>query len=153
VIRHLVIAAALALAALAARGDGHGHGEDEERGGRKGHHEREHHDRGDGHGGPLMRPGEDCLACHGGSGEARRFSAAGTVFRERGGAAAGVRIGVTIGGRTLATTTNSAGNFWFTQAGAVSAAEVAGIGPMPEGAGIEGSCNACHAGDTRLVVP
>jgi hypothetical protein len=101
---------------------------------------------GDEEGGPLMRPGEDCLGCH-------AFAAAGTVFHASGAGASGVTVTVTVGGAAHTLTTNSAGNFYLPSAGgSVSAASVAGTS-MPAGNGISGRCNACHAGGLRLTVP
>jgi hypothetical protein len=61
-----------------------------------------------------MRPGEDCLACHGGGEGA--FSAAGTVFGAAGNAAPGLTVTLVDSLATQASaTTNSAGNFFFEQ--------------------------------------
>jgi hypothetical protein len=96
--------------------------------------------------GPLMRPGEDCLSCHG-------FSAAGTVFSGGAGASG---VTVTVGGVALAS--NAAGNF-FTQSPITFPAKVSvarnGVTidmptPAPSGA-----CNGCHgaAGTPRISAP
>src|SRR5512138_1692026 len=67
-----------------------------------------------GEGGPTMRPGEDCLACHAGGEES--FSAAGTVTTAGGGGAAGLTVSLVDSASTEAsTTTNSVGNFYFAQ--------------------------------------
>lgn len=96
-----------------------------------------------------MSPGSDCLACHTG-GEPGKFTAAGTVFRQGGGGAAGVTVTVTIGGVERTTTTSRAGNFAFTQSGAVTAASVGGL---TMSSGVTGHCNECHAGGNALTVP
>jgi hypothetical protein len=73
--------------------------------------------------GPLMRPGEDCLACHGGDGtvlteptrHAGAWSAAGTVFDAADSAQGveGVQVQITdANGFDFALRTNLAGNFY-----------------------------------------
>ncbi|HEY3355425.1 MAG TPA: DUF1287 domain-containing protein [Polyangia bacterium] len=67
-------------------------------------------------GSATMRPGEDCLRCHGAGGE-QAFSAAGTVYRADGTAAVGVTVTLTdADARQAAQVTNSVGNFHFTEA-------------------------------------
>ena len=95
--------------------------------------------------GPLMRPGEDCLDCHGNSGEAvTKFSAAGTW-----------RAGVPVTVGTWSTTTNSVGNFYlyadtnpidFGTARAPIFQPASVNGESMDGGTRDGSCNRCHAG-------
>ncbi len=110
------------------------------------------------HGSPTMRPGEDCLGCHDGQ-TATRYTAAGTVYSNANGTAAvsGASVVIAYGtnlSQTLSTTTNSAGNFFFTQAFTYPATvTVTGVGlnmSMPN-AGFAG-CNSCHtvAGQGRV---
>src|SRR5262245_43752578 len=64
--------------------------------------------------GPLHRPGQPCLACHDGKGEARAMSVAGTVFRTEDDAQPVFGVDVILTDaerRTFATKTNCAGNF------------------------------------------
>lgn len=105
---------------------------------------------GKGEGSPTMRPGEDCLGCHDGQ-TATRFTAAGTVYSNASGTAAvsGATVVIAYGsGQSITTTTNSAGNFYFTQAFTYPATvTVTGVGlnmSMPS-AGYAG-CNYCHTG-------
>jgi hypothetical protein len=66
--------------------------------------------------GPLHRPGQPCLACHGGLGPASlQFSAGGTIYAVRGAPAPAVGAMVQIEdieGNYWTSTTNSAGNFF-----------------------------------------
>ena len=116
--------------------------------------------------GPLMRPGEDCLRCHGGSAggtgglpveeeedEATPWSFAGTVYptvnASAGSGIEGVSVQVTdSSGFTVEVRTNLAGNFYsaervafplrvcVSRGGSVQCM----LGPAPHGA-----CNFCHA--------
>ncbi|BDG10004.1 hypothetical protein [Anaeromyxobacter paludicola] len=111
--------------------------------------------------GPTMRPGEDCLRCHGGSpasggGEEERatpWSLAGTVYAAPGADASagieGAAVQVTdANGFAFTLTSNLVGNFYSAETvafpirvcvargGAVRCME----SPSPHGA-----CNACHA--------
>jgi hypothetical protein len=74
------------------------------------------HDYG-GEAGPLHRPGQPCLLCHG-------FQLAGTVYRfedDRAGVG-GASVHVTDGmGRSFTATTNSSGNFYVTRGGELEA--------------------------------
>lgn len=67
--------------------------------------------------GPLHRPGQPCLLCHG-------FQLAGTVYRfedDRAGVG-GANVHVTDGmGRSFTAVTNSSGNFFVTRGGALAA--------------------------------
>jgi hypothetical protein len=70
--------------------------------------------------GPLHRPGQPCITCHGGSGPASmQFSVGGTVYAVQGGSTpvANVQVQIEdITGVFWNGTTNSAGNFWSTLA-------------------------------------
>ena len=104
--------------------------------------------------GPMHRPGQPCLVCHGASGTAPAMSVGGTIF-----AAADSTVplpGATVYlsdtfGRTFRTSTNAAGNFY------VEASAWAPIFPMyvtvafggvsnamSTQVGRDGSCAACH---------
>jgi len=65
--------------------------------------------------GPLHRPGQPCLACHGEAGDAPLFSLAGTVYQTEGGstplADALVKM-IDSKGRVYKAATNCAGNFF-----------------------------------------
>lgn len=66
--------------------------------------------------GPLHRPGQPCVACHGGLGPASlEFSAGGTIYAERGQTppAVGALVQLEdIDGNYWTTTANAAGNFF-----------------------------------------
>jgi hypothetical protein len=66
--------------------------------------------------GPLHRPGQPCLTCHGGSGPAKlQFSEGGTVYLDQGGGkpAPGVSVQIEdILGKVWTVPTNDAGNFY-----------------------------------------
>ncbi len=127
--------------------------------------------------GPTMRPGEDCLRCHGGSpyanvggGETRHatpWSLAGTVYPTAGAAASagieGVDVQVTdASGATFVLHSNLVGNFY-------SAEKVAfpirvcvarnGATRCMESSSPNGACNGCHAvpgrgeADGRIAAP
>ena len=119
--------------------------------------------------GPLMKPGDNCRACHGASSsaypEAPPWSVAGTVFEapQSDVGAEGVTVVVRqADGKELETVTNAAGNFYFAQpiAPPYSVSLVRGSAsitmsvPPPAG-----GCNACHARSPlagapgRLFVP
>jgi hypothetical protein len=101
-----------------------------------------------------MNPGSDCLGCHQG-GDARRWTAAGTIYEEGtadapGAAVEGATVRLTdLNGRSLALRTNRAGNFYTAEAlafpirtcvdrrGASACMEE----PIPAAAA---SCNRCH---------
>lgn len=102
-------------------------------------------------GSATMLPGSNCISCHDGSGEASRFTAAGTVYA-RGDAAANEGLaGATVtlvgsgGGQTVALMTNSAGNF-FTAAPLTPpiSVTVALGGNVATMLGATGECAACH---------
>jgi hypothetical protein len=93
--------------------------------------------------GPTMRPGENCLGCH-------AFTAAGTVYADASGALglAGAAVQLSDGqGRSVALTTNAAGNF-FTSAALTAplAVTVSAGGSSRSMQGARGSCNGCHTG-------
>jgi cytochrome c553 len=122
--------------------------------------------------GPLMRPGEDCMRCHGGHGgeeeEGPRWTVAGTAYGP--GAAAGVQdvhVQVTDrNGKLVSMRTNGVGNFYsaedlalpFTnvcveRGGVVTCMRSAEAGPA---AFATGACNSCHipGGEaSRIVSP
>jgi hypothetical protein len=88
--------------------------------------------------GPLMLPGQDCLACHDGA-QALRWTAAGTWGR-----AAGTTITlVDAGGRSVSVTTNQVGNFYTSQALTFPLTARAGGEQMPQPV-TYGGCNRCH---------
>jgi hypothetical protein len=105
--------------------------------------------------GPLMRPGENCLACHtqGGEADEHRWTAAGTVFRSptadpsEGVEGAIVRIRGA-DGNTIELRTNAAGNFYTTERLAADPSpevEFEGrLAQMGTVAGANGACNNCH---------
>jgi hypothetical protein len=69
--------------------------------------------------GPLHRPGQPCIVCHDGEfGDPSAFSMAGTVFLNANSltpAAVGATVTLqSADGTTVSTTTNEAGNFYFT---------------------------------------
>jgi hypothetical protein len=88
-----------------------------------------------------MKPGQDCLGCHG------NFAAAGTVKSATGGIS-NLAVAITVGGVVQPTTTNSVGNFYVGGSGLVSAATIGGR--TMAAAGISGHCNGCHSGGIAL---
>jgi hypothetical protein len=90
--------------------------------------------------GPLMAPGQDCLACHDGA-QAVRWTAAGTW----GSTAGRVITLVDAAGRTVSLTTNSVGNFYTSQALTFPLTARAGGEQMPAPV-TYGGCNRCHGG-------
>jgi hypothetical protein len=109
---------------------------------------------------PTMKPGEDCLRCHG-AGSELHWYAAGTVYLDKqtkaGDGVQGIEVVLTDAhGRTISLETNGAGNFYTAEALAFPAkAEVRRKGKtlaMPIEVP-EGGCNSCHtAGDTGRIV-
>jgi hypothetical protein len=108
--------------------------------------------------GPLMAPGQDCLECHSGGGEARRWTAAGTWTR-------GARVSVTdANGKTVPLRGNQVGNFYTAESltppltvsvdGVTMAATA-----LKSGLGLQyGGCNICHGRgvakpDLELMAP
>jgi hypothetical protein len=67
--------------------------------------------------GPLHRPGQPCVTCHGASGAAEpAFALAGTIYREKGKLQPLADVDVLVvdgAGRTLSARSNCAGNFWM----------------------------------------
>jgi hypothetical protein len=82
-----------------------------------------------------MKPGQDCLGCHG------NFAAAGTASRSAG--VSGLSVAIKVGGMVQTTTTNAVGNFYVGGTGQVTDATINGVA-MPAGNGITGHCNTCH---------
>jgi len=108
--------------------------------------------------GPLHRPGQPCITCHGGSGPAKQqFSIGGTVYDMQGQAAPSVGAKVQIedvDGHWWDATTNAAGNFYVTLAefephyptqSTVSPADGAIPIAMVTHVSRDGSCADCHA--------
>ncbi len=108
--------------------------------------------------GPLMRPGDDCLRCHGGSpgGEEERhatpWSLAGTVYPSVdatvGAGIEGVDVQVTdANGFAFTLHSNLVGNFYSAETVAfplrVCVAR-SGVTTCMEGPAQSGACNACH---------
>jgi hypothetical protein len=111
--------------------------------------------------GPLHRPGQPCLVCHGGEGPGNpTFSLAGTVVQNQGSifplANALVKF-IDSAGKKYETATNCAGNFFVMPedytpvypAWVKIAFGTAGAGPVEQIMGSpiyrEGSCAGCHA--------
>ncbi len=107
----------------------------------------------DGEGGSML-PGSDCLSCHsgngGGGGEQSTFTAAGTAFSDLAGTAplSGATVKITdASGNVVTLTTNSAGNFYTSQALTFPiGAEVDANGGSRTmvTAVAAGGCNGCH---------
>jgi hypothetical protein len=107
--------------------------------------------------GPLHRPGQPCVTCHGGSGPAsRRLSLGGTVYAVRGekspAVGAVVRI-EDIDGKSFSASTNSAGNFYTLPATAsphypiqmtVRSLDGTVVQQMLSPSQRDGSCADCH---------
>lgn len=109
--------------------------------------------------GPTMRPGSNCMAsgCHSGGGEARRFTAAGTVF-SGGNSTAGVAGAVVTitpsSGAPVALPTNSVGNF-NTSASLTPPLDITvsagGQTNSMSGGASSGACGSCHQPAGTLV--
>jgi hypothetical protein len=109
--------------------------------------------------GPLHRPGQPCVTCHGGSGPAKtQFSTAGTVYAQDKSskpAAGAVVIIEDVTGATYTTTTNSAGNFYIplsafephypVSVSQVSSADGSQNQAMATIINRDGSCADCHS--------
>lgn len=96
-----------------------------------------HSNVGTGQTGPLMLPGQDCLACHDGA-QALRWTVAGTWSR------AGATVTLADSrGRTVTLTTNQVGNFYTSQALAFPLTARVGGQQMPDPV-TYGGCNRCH---------
>jgi hypothetical protein len=107
--------------------------------------------------GPLHRPGQPCLVCHGGEGPASgTFSVAGTVYALAGQSAPAVGAQVLIEdvtGVAFVAPTNPAGNFYITANQwkptfplKVQITLGASTEPMNTFVGRDGSCATCHTG-------
>ncbi len=91
--------------------------------------------------GPMMRPGSDCLECHGGAGgeeSGRRWTVAGTWAGQ-----GNQVVLVDAGGKTVALHTNRAGNFWTAEPLAFPLQASVNGTAMPQPV-TQGSCNRCH---------
>jgi hypothetical protein len=105
--------------------------------------------------GPLHRPGQPCLVCHGVDGPAsKRFVVAGTIYAEQGttNPAPGAQAVIEdINGSVFAATANEAGNFYVTPdewaptfPAQVQVVQGANNQPMLTHIGRDGSCADCH---------
>lgn len=124
--------------------------------------------------GPLMRPGENCLECHGGAGlpgepptieeddgDARRWTIAGTVFPSvssaPGDGVRGAKVHVRdADGRAFTLETNGAGNFYTAEPVRFPlrvAVEHGGVTHEMEPDVPYGGCNACHRVPPRQDAP
>ena len=108
--------------------------------------------------GPLHRPGQPCLVCHGPFGPASvQFSVAGTVYEEAGQEtpAVGAMVSIEdIRGASVVSGTNSAGNFYVLLADfsptypllpQVSSSDGGVVQTMTTYVARNGSCSACHS--------
>jgi mono/diheme cytochrome c family protein len=106
-----------------------------------------------------MRPGADCLECHGNGGgggeggedDARPWTVAGTVFDGTGAGASGVRGAAIVitdaGGWTITLHSNSAGNFYVADGLRFPlrvAVALNGVTKTMPGSVSYGGCNSCH---------
>lgn len=106
--------------------------------------------------GPLHRPGQPCLACHGTEGPASQFSVGGTVYavRDQPNAAAGALVQTEdIGGNYWTVQTNEVGNFYVAEHDyapvfpiklTVLTADLTVSQQMQTYAARDGSCADCH---------
>lgn len=102
-------------------------------------------------GSPTMRPGEDCMNCHGAGGEPQ-FSVAGTVFTASDAPASGGMSDATIviedaAGQVLRLTSNRAGNFYSRAKAAFpikASIERNGTTISMVSTVTSGSCGSCH---------
>lgn len=108
--------------------------------------------------GPLHRPGQPCLVCHGGLGPASaQFSVGGTVYLYQSSTqtpASGATVTIEdVNGSVGAATTNAAGNFYLTagqwQPTYPTLPRLIALGSMQNAMtthiGREGSCAKCHS--------
>jgi hypothetical protein len=114
-------------------------------------------------GSPGMNPGQDCLACHGATGQAsaQQWSAAGTIFprpdsaSDEGIANAEILIVDSANPpRALTLRSNAAGNFYTAEPLMPPlrvAAQYGGQRYQMQEAAPTGSCNLCHALDPHTV--
>jgi hypothetical protein len=112
--------------------------------------------------GPMMKPGEDCLSCHG-SGADRHWYAAGTVYADPRAAAGdgiqGAEVVITDANkRTISLKTNGAGNFYTAETlvfpATVEVRRNGKVNQMPTQPP-QGGCNSCHTGADigRITAP
>ncbi len=91
--------------------------------------------------GPMMRPGADCLECHGGGGgeeDAVAWTVAGTWTGE------GLHVSIQdAAGKSFTLRTNQAGNFYTREAVQLPLTVAVEAAPMP-GQVTYGGCNRCH---------
>jgi len=114
--------------------------------------------------GPLHRPGQPCLTCHGGDGPGPDFETAGTVYERRGETAPAANVVVNLEdstGQKHTVTTNTAGNFYvetrrFTPTYPLYVTLTRGDTKqeMTTRIGRRGGCADCHrAGGSQALVP
>ena len=116
--------------------------------------------------GPLHRPGQPCLACHGGSGPASaQFSVGGTVYLTQGGGAPapGTQVMIEdIDGQVWTVTANAAGNFFVTVSDfaphyptqmQVTSSDGSVSQQMLTHVGRDGSCADCHTPTAEPTSP
>ena len=105
--------------------------------------------------GPLHRPGQPCTTCHDGElGDPPEFTVAGTIYKNEGDTSPAVGAVVTmtsVDGKTYASTTNEAGNFYVTPSEfrpVYPMKVVVSLGQlgvkMTSEIGRNGSCAKCH---------
>ena len=104
--------------------------------------------------GPSMRPFEDCLGCHGGGGDARAWTVAGTWAR-----GAHVTV-VDANGKSVTMRGNDVGNFYTAESlafpltvwvdGRLMTSTTDHVSPQPL---TYGGCNVCHHADTLTIGP
>jgi YD repeat-containing protein len=89
--------------------------------------------------GPMMKPGDDCLGCHGGGG-AKRWTVAGTWTAQ------GQHVGIVdADGKSFSLHTNKAGNFWSSEPVTFPLqVSVDGAAMADPVAAVDASCNRCH---------
>lgn len=104
-------------------------------------------------GSATMRPGDDCLACHG-------FGAAGTVYASAAALAGEGLSGVTVritddAGHDVTRTSNAAGNFYTSQSlvPPLQVSITAGGATRTMANAPNGACNTCHGSGFRIHVP
>ncbi len=98
--------------------------------------------------GPMMKPGSDCLECHGGGGgeeDAVAWTIAGTVTGSIGGQQGSTVSIRDAGGWSFTLTANQAGNFYTRETVSFPLTVAVDGRPMPNAvqAG-DASCNRCH---------
>ncbi len=119
--------------------------------------------------GPLMRPGSDCMECHGGGGggegggehDARTWTIAGTVYDATGtNGVLGANVRITdANGWSFTLRSNLVGNFYSAESVAFPlrvTVDLNGIVQPMEALVDSGSCNGCHTPGgqaARVYVP